>query len=154
NHLLKSGAGGKVVGIYMDRSAEMMVALLGVLKSGAAYLPLDPAYPKDRVDFIVDEAKVPVLLTQSHLAVELPRSSARTICLDSDWPLIARESKTDPKSQAKPNDLAYLIYTSGSTGRPKGVEVRHHAVVNLLTSMAQVPGMTSDDTLLAVTTLS
>jgi len=154
NSLLKSGATGKVVGIYMDRSAEMMVALLGVLKSGAAYLPLDPEYPQERIDFILGEAQVPVLLTQSNLAPRLPRSSARTICLDTDWPLMARESQTNPPSASDSDSLAYVIYTSGSTGKPKGVEVTHRSVVNLLTSMACVPGMSANDTLLAVTTLS
>jgi amino acid adenylation domain-containing protein len=155
NHLLKVGTGrAAVVGIYMDRSQDMMVALLGVLKSGAAYLPLDPSYPKERIDFIVGEAEVPVLLTQSHLASTLPHTEARIICLDSDWPLIARESSTKPTSRPTPEDLAYLIYTSGSTGKPKGVEVPHCAVVNLLWSMSRVPGMDATDTMLAVTTLS
>ena len=154
-HLMRIGAGpGEVVGIYMDRSLEMLVALLGTLKSGAAYLPLDPSHPRDRIDFIVDEAKVPVLLTQSHLAVRVPKSEARVVCLDGDWELIARESDSKVSSAVGPRDLAYVIYTSGSTGKPKGVEVPHGAVVNLLCSMAGKPGMTGQDTLLAVTTLS
>jgi amino acid adenylation domain-containing protein len=154
-HLAKIGAGpGQVVGIYMDRSLEMLVALLGTLKAGAAYLPLDPSHPRERIDFVVAEAKVPVLLTQSHLAVRAPKSEARVVCLDGDWELIARESDAKVPPAAGPKDIAYLIYTSGSTGKPKGVEVPHGAVVNLLCSMAQVPGMTADDTLLAVTTLS
>jgi amino acid adenylation domain-containing protein len=160
-HLLKVKTGAEkhieketIIGIYMDRSPEMMIALLGVLKSGAAYLPLDPSYPKERIDFIVAEANVPVLLTQAHLATSLPRTAAKIICLDTDWPLIGRESQTKAEARLSPEDLAYIIYTSGSTGKPKGVEIPHHAVVNLLTSMSRVPGMDANDTMLAVTTLS
>ncbi len=154
-HLIKIGAGrGSLVGIYMHRSTEMMVALLGALKAGAAYLPLDPAYPRERIDFIVDEAKLPVLLTQSDLAVTLSHAAARILCLDSDWEPIAGESSAKPSVRVAPEDLAYLIYTSGSTGKPKGVEIPHRAVVNLLTSMARTPGMSADDKMLAVTTLS
>lgn len=155
NHLLKIGVGkNTIVGIFMDRSLDVIVALLGVLKAGAAYLPLDPIYPRERIEFILTEASAPVLLTQSQLAVTLPGTSARIICLDSDWDLIARESERRPASHPDPKDLAYLIYTSGSTGKPKGVEVPHQAVVNLLWSMAQTPGMDASDRMLAVTTLS
>ena len=154
-HLVKIGAGpGQLVALYLDRSLEMLVALLGTLKAGAAYLPLDPSHPRDRIDFIVEEAKVPVLLTQSNLALRVPKSAARVVCLDGDWELMARESDGKLSTTAGPQDLAYVIYTSGSTGKPKGVEVPHRAVVNLLSAMAAEPGLTAEDTLLAVTTLS
>jgi amino acid adenylation domain-containing protein len=154
-HLTKIGAGPEtIVGIYMDRSLEMMIGLLGTLKAGAAYLPLDPFYPKERIDFILTEVNPVVLLTQSHLAPSLEGAAARVVCLDSDWPLVGREGKANLTSRATPDNLAYLIYTSGSTGKPKGVEVPHRAVVNLLSSMSKQPGMAATDRLVAVTTLS
>jgi amino acid adenylation domain-containing protein len=143
-----------VIGICMDRSLEMMVALIGIWKSGAAYLPLDPFYPKERIDFILKEARVPILLTQSHLALTFSDVAARIVCLDTDWQLIARESKSELGRPDSPEGLAYLIYTSGSTGKPKGVEVLHSAVVNLLWSMRRSLGLEATDKLLAVTTLS
>ena len=160
HHLAKMGVGktsanrDTVIGICMDRSLELMVALIGIWKAGAAYLPLDPFYPKERIDFILKEAGVPVLLTQSHLALTLSDVAARIVCLDTDWQLIARESTSKLPRTNNPENLAYLIYTSGSTGKPKGVEVSHRAVVNLLWSMQRNPGIEASDKLLAVTTLS
>ena len=155
HYLLKLGVGPDVlVAICVERSLEMVVGLLGILKAGGAYVPLDPTYPHERLSFMLDDAKVPVLLTQSRLVEHLPESSARVICLDTDWLAIAKESAENPASKAKPENLAYVIYTSGSTGKPKGVQIPHRAVVNFLTSMSQKPGMTDEDRLLAVTTLS
>jgi amino acid adenylation domain-containing protein len=155
HHLTKIGAAKEaVVGIYMDRSLEMMIALLGTLKAGAAYLPLDPFYPQERIDFILEDANPLAVLTQSHLASNLSNSAARTVCLDTDRQLPVRESNANLTSRANPDDLAYVIYTSGSTGKPKGVEVQHRAVVNLLKSMSSNPGMDASDRLVAVTTLS
>jgi amino acid adenylation domain-containing protein len=155
HHLTKIGAAKEaVVGIYMDRSLEMMIALLGTLKAGAAYLPLDPFYPQERIDFILEDANPLAVLTQSHLASNLSNSAARTVCLDTDRQLLVRESNANLTSRANPDDLAYVIYTSGSTGKPKGVEVQHRAVVNLLKSMSSNPGMDASDRLVAVTTLS
>jgi amino acid adenylation domain-containing protein len=152
--LQKQGAGrGQLVGICLERSAEMVIAILGVLKAGCAYVPLDPAYPKERLDFILREAGVKVLLTQEPVAVELTGLKARVICMDSERALIARE-KFSEKSAATPNDLAYVIYTSGSTGKPKGVEIPHRAAVNFLTSMQRQLGMRPSDRLVAVTTLA
>ena len=155
HHLQKLGVGPDVlVGLCVERSLDMVVGLLGILKAGGAYVPLDPTYPQERLSFMLEDAKVPVLLTQSRLAERFPGSSARVLCLDSDWLVIARESAANPASQVKPENLAYVIYTSGSTGKPKGVQIPHRAVVNFLTSMSQKPGMTKQDRLLAVTTLS
>jgi len=152
--LQKQGAGpGQLVGICLERSAEMVIAILGVLKAGSAYVPLDPAYPKERLDFILGEAGVKVLLTQERTAVELTGLKARVICMDSERALIAREKWTE-KRTATPDDLAYVIYTSGSTGKPKGVEIQHRAVVNFLTSMQRQLGTQATERLLAVTTLS
>jgi amino acid adenylation domain-containing protein len=144
----------QTVAIYVERSIEMLVAVLGVLKAGATYIPLDPSYPRERIDFILQEAKVKVALTQEILALDLGRIEARIVCLDSDWALISRYSSTEPAESADPGDSAYLIYTSGSTGKPKGVEIPHRAVVNLLYSMLREPGIQAKDRLLAVTTLS
>ncbi|HLN03124.1 MAG TPA: amino acid adenylation domain-containing protein [Bryobacteraceae bacterium] len=144
---------GQLVGICLERSAEMVVAMLAVLRAGGAYVPLDPAYPKARLDFILGEAGVRVLLTQERVAVELTGVKARMICLDSEKALIAREKLTE-KPQTTADDLAYVIYTSGSTGRPKGVEIQHRAVVNFLASIERQLGIEPSDRLVAVTTLS
>ena len=152
---MKLGVGPDVlVGMYVERSLEMVVGLLGILKAGGAYVPLDPAYPHERLSFMLEDAEVAVLLTQERLMASLPETSARVVCLDVDWHEIAKESAENTASRAKPENLAYVIYTSGSTGKPKGVQTLHRAVVNFLTSMSQKPGMTGADRLLAVTTLS
>jgi amino acid adenylation domain-containing protein len=143
---------GALIGISVDRSLEMMVGLLGIWKAGAAYLPLDPSYPAERLAFILGEASVSLLLTQAKQKSGLPEG--RVVCLDRDWSLIAREQTSNPDVAVSPDALAYTIYTSGSTGKPKGVEVTHQNVVNLLSSMAKKPGLAQRDRLLAVTTLS
>jgi amino acid adenylation domain-containing protein len=143
-----------LVGLCLDRSLEMVVALLGTLKAGGAYVPLDPAYPKDRIKYVLEDARVKVLLTQQSLLDSLPRISAETICLDSDRRTIAKEKSENLSSEAGPQNLAYVIYTSGSTGKPKGVQVEHRSVVNFLCSMRREPGLDPRDVLLAVTTLS
>ncbi len=144
---------GTLVGICVERSLQMVVGLLAVLKAGGAYVPLDPAYPKERLAFMLD-GTVAVLLTQHRLLDLLPDHKARVVCLDTDWELIERGSHSQPVSDVTSDDLAYVIFTSGSTGKPKGVEISHRAVVNLLHSMAEEPGLTEQDTLLSVTTLS
>ncbi|HEY8670507.1 MAG TPA: amino acid adenylation domain-containing protein, partial [Terriglobales bacterium] len=160
NYLRKSGVGPEVlVGLCVERSLDMMVGLLGVLKAGGAYVPLDPLFPKDRVAFIVEDAKAPLLITQSALLDTLPQHSARTICLDADWSEIAKESSEKLSSEnmgplAGPDNLAYVLFTSGSTGKPKGVQIEHHCLTNFLCSMQREPGISSNDVLLAVTTLS
>jgi surfactin family lipopeptide synthetase A len=155
NYLVKLGVGPDVlVGILVERSLEMIVGLLGILKAGGAYVPLDPAYPRDRVAFMLEDSEVPVLLTQRHLLGSIPDSQAKVVVLDGDWNEIAKEETGNPTNQVGAKNLAYVIYTSGSTGKPKGVQIPHRAVVNFLTSMSQRPGMTAQDRLLAVTTLS
>jgi amino acid adenylation domain-containing protein len=119
-----------IVGICTDRSVEMMVAVLGILKSGGAYLALDPAYPKPRLAFMLDEARVRVLVTQETLSSQLPDSSAQKIYLDADTEELARESEHDPASGVAPGNLAYVIYTSGSTGKPKGIMIEHGSLAN------------------------
>jgi amino acid adenylation domain-containing protein len=143
-----------LVGICVERSLEMIVGLLGILKAGGAYVPLDPAYPSERLTFMLEDSQAPVLLTQQHIVVMLPRSRTHVVYLDVDWEAIALHSQGNPTSNATGNNLAYAIHTSGSTGKPKGVQVLHGAVVNFLTSMRRCPGLTDQDTLLSVTTLS
>ena len=155
HYLCKMGVGPEVlVGIYMERSWEMVVAVLGVLKAGGAYVPLDPSYPQERLAFMSADAGISVLLTQQRLVEDLPEFSARVVRLDSEWKVIAGESESGPIGSAQPENLAYVIYTSGSTGRPKGVQIPHRAVVNFLNSMRERPGLTKQDVLAAVTTLS
>lgn len=155
HYLRAAGVGPDIlVGLLAERSAEMVVGLLGVLKAGGAYVPMDPTYPNDRVAFILGEAKVGVLLTFEPLNKNLDACGARVVCLDADWSVIERESTAQPPVSATAENLAYVIYTSGSTGKPKGVAVGHRSVVNLLCSMQRQPGISQQDTLLAVTTLS
>ncbi|MDR5727769.1 MAG: amino acid adenylation domain-containing protein [Terriglobia bacterium] len=152
--LMRNGAGlGSLVGIYMDRSLDMLVAMLGVMKAGAAYVPLDPMFPPARIAQIVEETNVPVMITLSGHLDALPQSQAKVIALDTEADKLAVEPKVAlPKISA--NARAYVIFTSGSTGRPKGVEVCHGSVVNLLADTAQRLEMKPQDRLLAVTTLS
>lgn len=131
--LRKQGVGANaLVGICMERSLEMIVAILGVLKAGGAYLPLDLAYPNERIEFILEDANTKILLTQKHLKEKLPPEE-KVISLDSEWDRISKES-SDNLSGSSPEDLAYLIYTSGSTGHPKGVMISHYNVVRLFQS--------------------
>ncbi len=115
----------------MERSRETVIGLLGILKAGSAYLPLDPAYPKDRLAFMLDDAQASLVLTEERLAARLPAHSARTICQDSDGEAISRHSDANCASRVQPGNLAYVIYTSGLTGKPKGVEIEHRGVCNL-----------------------
>ena len=123
---------GTLVAVSFERSVELIVGVLGVLKAGAAYLPIDSSYPFERLAMIFDDALPCVLLTQERLVAGLPKSCARTICIDSDWPSIADESAGQFVAGAAPDTVAYVIYTSGSTGTPKGVPVTHQNVVRLL----------------------
>ena len=123
----------ELVGICVERSLEMVVGLLGILKVGGAYLPLDPEYPTERLHFMLEDAQVKVLLTQQPLVELVPEHQACNIYLDTDWEKIAQNSKSNPKNSVIPDNLAYVIYTSGSTGKPKGVLVNHVSVVNLYT---------------------
>jgi amino acid adenylation domain-containing protein len=132
-HLQGLGVGpDTLVGIFVGRSLDMIVGLLGILKAGGAYVPLDPEYPKERLAFMLEDAGVGVLLTQAHLTALLPSYQARIVRLDADWPVIAGESVSNVTSAVKAEHLAYMIYTSGSTGRPKGTTIPHRGVLRLL----------------------
>ena len=123
---------GDVVAACTERSIEMIVALLGILKANAAFLPIDPVYPPERIAFMLEDSNARVLLTQDHLIPTLPLARLETICLDSQWNLFAGASTENPPCSVGPEDLAYIIYTSGSTGKPKGVEIPHRGVRNLV----------------------
>ena len=154
-HILRSRgiARGLIVGIYLQRSPQMVIALLAVLKAGAAYLPVDPLLPAQRIEFLLADAQVALILTHSELKDVLPVSNTAVLLMDkiADEPVSADGFIEDhPKAE----DVAYLIYTSGSTGTPKGTKIPHRALVNLLASMLHEPGLNSSDTLVAITTLS
>ena len=154
-HLRERGIGpDKLVGVFVERSLEMLVAVLAVHKAGGAYVPLDPAYPRDRIAFMLEDSGAPVVLTQERIAGDLPASNARVVRIDADWPAIAAHSDADAASGATPANLAYVIYTSGSTGRPKGVMVEHRNVVNFFAGMDALIPHEPPGVWLAVTSLS
>jgi amino acid adenylation domain-containing protein len=140
------------VGICVARTPEMLVGLLGILKAGGCYVPLDPRLPEDRLSFMVHDVKPKLVL--SDRASSLPVLGSEVVLLDQDWPAIAMHKKDDPEFPVNGHHLAYVLYTSGSTGKPKGVAVAHRSVVNLLSSMQQTLGFTPEDILLAITPLS
>ena len=143
-----------LVGAFLDRSPRMLVGLLGILKAGGAYVPLDPAYPRERLSAVLDEAKVAVLLTEERLLPDLPASGAVVVSLEEATEGLASRVAGAGLPDLTPENLAYVIFTSGSTGRPKGVQIAHGALMNFLESMRRSPGLTREDVLLAVTTLS
>jgi amino acid adenylation domain-containing protein len=154
-HLQGLGVGpDTLVGLCVERSLEMVVGLLGILKAGGAYVPLDPEYPRERLAFMLEDADVPVLLTQARLAASLPTHNARIIRLDEDWPVIAAESPARVRSPVEAEHLAYMIYTSGSTGRPKGAMNTHVGIVNRLLWMQDAYGLTPSDRVLQKTPFS
>lgn len=151
---------GERVGLCLDRGFDMFVALLAVLKSGAAYVPLDPAFPQARLDYYAEDAKLGLLLTSSTIAAA-PKAwredaAERVLLLDRDTAWLEQPATALPPGpqDAQAEDTAYVIYTSGSTGKPKGVCVPHRAVANLMQTMQREPGIGPDDRLAAVTTLS
>ncbi len=155
-HFLRArGVGPEVcVGICMERSIEMVLALLGILKAGGAYLPLDPSYPRERLAFMLEDSAMPVLLTESRLTNELPRHRADMICLDPDWWRASGESEENPATEVGPDNLAYVLYTSGSTGRPKGVQVEHRGLTNLVETQSRVCDIQPGDRVLQFCSLS
>lgn len=155
HHLRGRGLGrSTLVGVCLERSPELLVALLAVMKCGAAYVPLDPAFPRERLQFMVEDAGLALLLTHSALRERLALDTAASLDLDRIGAALALEPDTAPHLASEADDLAYVLYTSGSTGRPKGVDISHRALINFLVSMQREPGCTSGDTLLSVTTLS
>lgn len=155
-HYLQSlGVGpDSLVGICVERSLNMVVGLLAILKAGGSYVPLDPAYPQDRLDYMIEDSQLSILLTQVAYRQQFATQTVQMICVDADQSAIAQQPSTNPSSGVTPDHLAYTIYTSGSTGKPKGVQICHGTAVNFLASMQRAPGLTSADTLLAITTIS
>jgi amino acid adenylation domain-containing protein len=148
------GAGPEsVVAIYLERSAELVAALLGVLKTGAAYLPLDTQYPKQRVAFMLEDARPAALITHSAREAELPETAAHIVCLDTDRLELTRESAGNPSAAGADNNLAYVIYTSGSTGRPKGVAIEHRSAVTLIRWAEEEFGLEAVSRVLASTSV-
>ena len=155
-HMLRAGGVGKgsVVGVCVDRTSFLPVALLGVLKTGASYVPLDPSYPQERLAYTLLDAHVRCVVTEQRFAALVEAAEVPLVLVDADRTLLEAQPGEFPAGQASPDDLAYIIYTSGSSGRPKGVEIEHRSLVNFLHAMRREPGIGPDDVLLAVTTPS
>ncbi|WP_374950231.1 amino acid adenylation domain-containing protein [Mucilaginibacter sp.] len=144
---------GDKVGISLDRSPEMVIALLAIMKSGGVYIPLDPAFPLNRINYMLADSAAVVLLTSKKYKGKYA-SNAHELLLEDVWPQLSNYPVTDPAVYINSQDLVYILYTSGSTGMPKGVQIAHYNAVNFLYSMQKAPGLTAADKLLAVTTIS
>ncbi len=156
-HYLQSlGVGPEVfVGICVERSLEMVVSLLGILKAGGSYVSLDPAYPQDRLQYMIENSQLSVLLTQQKLRDTFAEQALRLVCIDSDWAVIAQQAgKENLDSGVVAENLAYVIYTSGSTGKPKGVMVQHDSLVNFTEAAVAEYGITGHDRVLQFASVS
>lgn len=142
------------VGICLERSLEMVVGLLGILKAGGLYVPLDPTYPPERIAFMMADSQITVLLTQAHLVAQLPPSIATVLCLDSEWERIGNAAASNPVTTITPEHAIYMIYTSGTTGHPKGAVNTHRGLVNRLLWMQKVYQLTGQDRVLQKTPFS
>jgi amino acid adenylation domain-containing protein len=155
HHLQRLGvAANATVGICMNRSAELVVAVLAVLKAGGAYVPYDPTYPKERIAALFEDLKLKVLLTREELLERLPEHKPRVVCLDRDWAAIAEQPAGKPERRSEPQDLCYVIFTSGSTGRPKAAGVYHRGWTNLLCWFLRDFAITSADRTLVMSSIS
>ncbi|MGF9819232.1 amino acid adenylation domain-containing protein [Brevibacillus agri] len=155
NYLIMKGVGPEVpVGICIDRSIDMVVGLLGILKSGGAYVPLDPRYPKDRLSFITQDTGLQLIVSNSQLAVELPKHNATIIYLDDDAKLIEAQSDENPVSKVSARNLAYIIYTSGTAGKPKGVLIEHQGLCNMSDQQIKAFGINQNDRVLQFSSMN
>lgn len=146
HYLLTLGVGpAHLVALCVERSLDMVVGLLGILKAGGTYVPLDPSYPPERLSYMLQDAQVSALVTRQDLTARFPEQGVRMVCLDTDAALLARQSVTDPISMVTQQDLAYVIYTSGSTGQPKGVQITHGSLLNLVSWHQHAFSVTSAD---------
>jgi len=134
-----------LVGIFINRSFEMIIGILGIIKAGGAYIPLDPNYPPERIAYMMDDSAISLLLTQQSLVKLLPKNQAEILCLDTDWSKIANYSQENINPQVTPENLAYVIYTSGSTGKPKGVMNIHKGICNTIQSIIHNNQFNSED---------
>ncbi|MFN2576066.1 MAG: amino acid adenylation domain-containing protein [Pyrinomonadaceae bacterium] len=154
DYLRAHGVGAEtLVGVSVPRSIEMLVATLGVLKAGGGYVPLDPKYPRERLQFIIRDAALAIVITKRELAAEFA-GAATVLCIDSDWAAISSHSHENPVADAAPNNVAYVIYTSGSTGSPKGVAVEHRSLTNFTQAAIDAYGFTNRDRILQFASLS
>jgi len=154
HRLRELGAGpGILVALGTERSLDMVVGVMGILKAGAAYVPLDPAYPEERIAYMLEDSGAPILVTQSALLDDMPTDGIEVVCIDQMGEPDGHCVHPPSDNGTAPDSLAYVIYTSGSTGKPKGVQLEHRSVINFLTSMAIAPGIGHKDRLVAVTTL-
>ncbi|MCP3933659.1 MAG: amino acid adenylation domain-containing protein [Bacteroidetes bacterium] len=142
------------VGIFMERSIELIVAIYGIVKAGGAYVPLDPDYPENRLSYMIEDTCVPIILTKEGIAGRIPNNNADIISLDSDWEIICNFSENNPKNKIQQNDSAYIIYTSGSTGMPKGVINSHRGICNRVIWMQDEYCLNESDVVLQKTPYS
>jgi surfactin family lipopeptide synthetase A len=143
-----------LIGISTDRSIEMVVALLGILKAGCAYIPLDPSYPPARIKYMIENSGISLLITQDMLKEKFKDFDGNIINLDEKWTIINEQNEAAPQANVNSENLAYILYTSGSTGKPNGVMIQHSSIINFLFSMKDNPGISGEDVLFSVTSLS
>lgn len=150
HYLKEKGVGPEVmVGVYLERSLEMIISLLGIFKAGGTCVSLDPAYPTDRIEYMLEDTKAPIVITQARLKDNLAKNyRGKTICIDSEWETISTQSEKNPTSLAHGENAAYVIYTSGSTGKPKGVVISNSAIANHTVDCRVGYGLSSADKVL------
>jgi len=144
----------KIVGICMERSVEMVIAMLGILKAGGAYVPIDPAYPTDRIEYMIKDSGLYILLTQDLLISNLPNHNGNNLCLDTEWDKISKHPSENLPIKTDPDNIAYLIYTSGSTGKPKGTMLRHRGACNLAVAQMEAFGVKNGSRIMQFSSLS
>jgi len=155
HYLRKTGiSADDLVGICLERSLEMVIGIMGALKAGAAFVPLDPAYPDERLSFMIQDSGLKALLTQEALKPRVEAFGAPTICLDSEWEQIAQNPSDSPPQITAPENLAYVIYTSGSTGKPKGTMLAHRGLLNLANEQRKAFNITPESRILQFSSLS
>ena len=140
-----------IVGVCMERSLEMVIALLAILKAGGAYVPLEPTYPQERLNYLMQDAQLPIILTQTRFRELLPHDETHVLCLDDEQVMATLQNEENPTSEVMPDNLIYVLYTSGSTGRPKGVMLMHRAIVNRLHDMQRRYQLTAEDRMMQKT---
>ncbi|MDO8991747.1 MAG: amino acid adenylation domain-containing protein, partial [Daejeonella sp.] len=145
---------GDTIALAVDRSAELLICLLAIMKTGAAYVPVDPEYPIKRIEYMLEDSAARVLISSHKYKNQFTREGTKEIVLEEIFPELINYPSTEPLVEVKGTDLAYVIYTSGSTGKPKGIAIEHHSLCNFLCSMQKEPGISAQDKLLAMTTIS
>jgi len=155
HYLIERGIGkGDIVALSLERSAHIVIGILAIMKTGAAYVPVDPTYPEDRRAYMLEDSAAALILTQQHLLANMPPHQAQVVCIDAEAEQIAACVSDNPTVHINTHDLAYIIYTSGSTGRPKGVMVEHHGICNLIDAQRRAFGLTPADRMLQFASIS